>query len=466
MRGLLARSRRPIVVVVAILAALTLFAPSASAVKRNVAKLSLNPAKHTFMSLAVGKASAPFTFTVTNNGAARSGPVSFATGGTNGGDFLAVSGATNGCVSGTTTLAVGASCSIAVTFQPASVGKRAAILNVSGGAGEGTPFATLAGSATAGAHLTISPTDNDFGTVTVGNTSSTATFTVTNDGAVTSGTIHDHIIGTDTTEFTIPYQTNNCDLVTLAPGASCTIGVYFGPTSSGAKSASVQAYANTNEGAPSATLEGTGQEAAPACTVGPNSGCITLTSVVLHYLTSAPGTNPPTYGTKTYTISGTMSFTPTCQDGTSGCDYSYPNWVVTGSGTFQVDDGATNIDVGTWTTELYPTPLGPFADSSFNASTCHDAAIRSIYARLDFTGTSSSWIVDYAQIRTDTTASGPFKNMMLLSGVEGDGNYHTSDVSGISITCSARAGVFCSFFPNVSLRSRSRSVARGRGPVV
>jgi len=84
------------------------------------AKLVASPGTLAFATAGAGFSAAQ-TVTVTNSGNAASGPtgpISFAVTGTTGGVvFTAASGSTSGCVSGTTNLAPGASCTISVRFR-------------------------------------------------------------------------------------------------------------------------------------------------------------------------------------------------------------------------------------------------------------------------------------------------------------------------------------------------------------
>lgn len=103
------------------------------------------------------------------------------------------------------------------------------------------------------AQLTITAGTN-FGSVTVGESSTEMTFTVGNTGEGTSGTVSASIIGSGSTQFTI--ESNDCG--TVAPGATCVIAVSFTPTSAGAKSASLTVTADPGSTA-SASLDGTGR---------------------------------------------------------------------------------------------------------------------------------------------------------------------------------------------------------------
>ena len=65
-------------------------------------------------------------------------------------------------------------------------------------------------------------------------------FTITNDGATTTGSITPQLAGVDPSQFQI--ATSTC--TTLANGMTCTISIAFAPTSSGAKTAAFSVLAN------------------------------------------------------------------------------------------------------------------------------------------------------------------------------------------------------------------------------
>jgi len=101
------------------------------------------------------------------------------------------------------------------------------------------------------AALTISPLTSDFGSVIIGQTSTATTFTVTNTGASMSDQVVVAFTGT-TTDFHL--ASNTCQA--LAPAATCTIGVTFGPTVPGARPAMLTAHVAGSTA--SASITGTG----------------------------------------------------------------------------------------------------------------------------------------------------------------------------------------------------------------
>ncbi len=103
------------------------------------------------------------------------------------------------------------------------------------------------------AEISVDPGTNDFGSVTVDETSADATFTVTNDGTG-GGTITASLSGSNASQFDI--VSNSCT-GTLAAGGTCTIGVNFTPTSTGAKTATLNIAASPGNTV-TAALDGTG----------------------------------------------------------------------------------------------------------------------------------------------------------------------------------------------------------------
>ena len=107
--------------------------------------------------------------------------------------------------------------------------------------------------AIAPAALFIAPAAPDFGSILQGSSGATVVFTVTNKGGAASGAIATRIQGSN--EFIL--VSDSCLQATLAPLATCSIGVQFSPISAGAKTGTLSVSANPG-GALSAPLGGTG----------------------------------------------------------------------------------------------------------------------------------------------------------------------------------------------------------------
>jgi hypothetical protein len=160
----------------------------------------------------------------------------------------------------TAALAVGATCSITVSFAPTTGGAKVANLVITGTPG-GTIGVPLAGTALQPAVLALTPASQSYGTVAIGKSSPLVTYTVTNSGGVTTAPVT--LTSSDPT-FAISAST--CTDV-LAQAATCTFKVAFTPTAAATKTATLTATAGTV----TATASVTGVGAlAPALTITPS----------------------------------------------------------------------------------------------------------------------------------------------------------------------------------------------------
>jgi hypothetical protein len=215
----------------------------------NYPTASLTPTTLAFGNQEVGYPSAPIVATLTNTSSWTLNITSVTLSGSKPGDYLAVSA----CPA---SLAPNASCTVSVTFTPTATGSRTATLNVNDNVSGGKTTTSLTGTGTKPT-ATLSPGSDNFGTVTVGHTSSSKTSTLTNTS--TNGAILNvssiAITGTNKSDYS---QTNNCP-ATLAVNASCTITVTFTPTAAGTRTANVTVTDNESAGSRTITLTGTGQ---------------------------------------------------------------------------------------------------------------------------------------------------------------------------------------------------------------
>lgn len=109
----------------------------------------------------------------------------------------------------------------------------------------------------------MTPEGNNFGTITVGSSSSPLTITVTNGSNNTAGSVTPSVSGGNPGDFTITNSgAGSCAVagVTLAVGANCTFTVTFTPTASGARSTTLSVTYTGGDGLSpiSAALTGTG----------------------------------------------------------------------------------------------------------------------------------------------------------------------------------------------------------------
>jgi hypothetical protein len=232
-------------------------APHADLVGKSIsANLTISPTTKDFGNVHVGDPSSTQTFTVKNTGNATSGVLSITFNGTNSTDFTQTAGT---CVDATTTLTAGGTCTVVVTFTPGDSGARSGSLDVSTpNPAEGTASASLSGTGII-AVLEISPsTGHDFGSTV----DTPFTFTISNTGTDTSGSLTITLGGTDPGSFTVSGDGSGgtCDVTgsttTLAPSGSCTVDVTFKSGSGASQSATLDVTGGAGEGTPSAPLDG------------------------------------------------------------------------------------------------------------------------------------------------------------------------------------------------------------------
>ncbi|HET7831604.1 MAG TPA: choice-of-anchor D domain-containing protein [Gallionella sp.] len=222
-----------------------------------VATSTLTPtAPVTFASQQVGGTSVPQTFTLTNTGSVAVPITSILTGGTNYLDFVQ----TNNCG---TSLAVGASCAINVSFAPKAVGARVGAISVVDAAG--THTVTLNGTGVSTPSATLAPLSVAFGNYPVAATKSAPQPVVlTNTG---NGPLAISKIGIDFWgNYSNFAQTNNCG-TSLPGGQSCTINVTFTPNMLGTKTG----HLSVTSAAGTQTVTVTGTAANPTISLTPTS---------------------------------------------------------------------------------------------------------------------------------------------------------------------------------------------------
>lgn len=244
--------------------------------------LSIAPTSLTFADQLVGTASASQTTTVTNTGNLA---VTFNSVGTSTADFNITS---NTC---TGSLAINASCSIAVRFVPSAVGSRTGSLTIASSALSSPHTVGLSGTGIAGT-LSVPPQLN-LGGQQVGTVGAPVVIAVTNTSAipVTFGTLSINPVG----NFVL--ASNTC-VGTLAGGASCSIGIQFTPTVIGHLTASLIIPSNAVGNPHSMLLVGDGGPLPP----GNDS---TVSSLSFFNPAPLPAPNPPPQASSVF---GTLSF--------------------------------------------------------------------------------------------------------------------------------------------------------------
>jgi hypothetical protein len=153
------------------------------------------------------------------------------------------------------TLAVGASCTVQVTFQPTVAGPLSASVEVADDAPGSPQSATLSGTGTAAPVATFSTTSVTFAAQGVGTQSAAQMVTLTNTGTAVLNIEGISIAGANASDF---MQTNDCG-ASMAVNALCTFNVKFTPATAGARSASIMIDDDAPGNPHSIALTGTGQ---------------------------------------------------------------------------------------------------------------------------------------------------------------------------------------------------------------
>src|SRR5579872_1190428 len=168
---------------------------------------------------------------------------------------------TNTCGSSVT---AGNNCTISVTFRPTVAGTDNGTLTVTDNASSGSQSVSLTGSGVAAAPVaTLSKTSLTFGNQTVGTSSASQSFTLTNTGNATLN-INSVVASGD-------YSATTC-ASTLAPNGVCTINVTFTPTATGTRTGAVTISDNAGGSPQTVTLTGTGTSTgAPAVSLSASS---------------------------------------------------------------------------------------------------------------------------------------------------------------------------------------------------
>ena len=210
----------------------------------------LTPATIDFGSPTVGTTSAAQTATLKNAGTAPLTISSVGFFGTNTSSFSQ----TNNCGS---SLAAGASCSIAITCTPAAAGTLSANL----GANFPSPLPqqsialTCTGAAPAAPQAALTPATTNFGNVTTGTTSASQTFALANAGNAALAISSVSLGGANASVFAI--ASNTCG-TSLAASSSCTISITFTPTAVGSATATLSVADNASGSPQTSSLTGTG----------------------------------------------------------------------------------------------------------------------------------------------------------------------------------------------------------------
>jgi hypothetical protein len=195
-----------------------------------VADVTLSPGSHNFGNVAMGTAIGPVSFTLKNNLLVALSDLSITFVAANAGDFSLTN---NTCGS---SLASYGSCTFGVGLIVSALGAQTATLMVNENAP--APYNTLTSSLswTGVPDATLTPGSHNFGTVVKGTPSKPQTFTLHN-SELTTLSVSIGFAGSNPPDFSL---TNNTCGSSLASYASCTFGVIFTPSTTGAESATLK----------------------------------------------------------------------------------------------------------------------------------------------------------------------------------------------------------------------------------
>jgi hypothetical protein len=232
----------------------------------------LSPVSITFANQAVGTAGPASVVTLSNTGNAALAITSISVSGTNGADF----GQNNTCG---TSLAVGTSCAIDVTFNPVAAGTRQGTISVIDNAAGSPQTATLTGVGIAPS-VSFSSSTITFPSTVVGATSPGGGVTLFNTGNAALLISSITITGANTGDFS---ETSNCG-ISVPAGSSCTITALFSPTAAGQRTAAISVADNSTGSPQSVIITGTGTTGGPIANISPSS----LTFSSQNVMTSSP----------------------------------------------------------------------------------------------------------------------------------------------------------------------------------
>ena len=222
------------------------------------AHVTISPLAFDFGETVVGGNSGSHPFLVRNDGNLPTGfNLTFGTTGGDAGMFVDAGGST--CFLNEQLAAAGNpgdTCVLSYKFHPTAKGNRKTTLFAMATPG-GKATSALSGTATQ-AHLTITPGNANLGSANVGSTSGTTqSFTVTNNGTATSGTLHTTFGGTNPGDFSTTGP-DGCNGTTLAVGATCSFTAQFTPSAVGNRNAKVIEGESSGPVTVQAGLSGTG----------------------------------------------------------------------------------------------------------------------------------------------------------------------------------------------------------------
>ncbi len=327
---------------------------------------------------------------------------------------------TNNC---TPTLAGGATCTINVTFAPTTGGSLPGTVTITDSAANSPQTVTLSGTGTT-VIVTPSPASLTFPSQTVGTTSGSMSFTVTNTGTGSTPLT----VGAATGDFA---QTNACPTTLAASGGTCTVNVTFTPTTTGTRTGSIAITDQATNSPQTVSLSGTGASAGTVIvTVTPASetfaaqtvGTTSAAKIVTVKNTGTAASTSLSFGASgdfAAVAGGTTPCGTTLAGSGKSCTISVtftPTTTGTLTGSVSVTDGATNSPQMvslTGTGKAATVIVTPSPTSETFASQAVGTTSAAKVVTVKNTGTGSTPITispatgDFAQTNTCGTTLGP-----------------------------------------------------------
>lgn len=264
----------------------------------------VSPSSLSFSNQIVGTSSTFQTVTVTNNEPTPLTIASITIGGANASDYSE----TDNCVG---TVQAGANCSINVTFSPTATGLRTGALNITD---NGTSVHTVELTGTGTPNVSVSPSTLTFTAQLVSTTSTTESVSLMNIGATTPLAVTSiAITGSSSSDFS---ESNNCGS-SVAAGGSCTIGVTFTPSASGALSASISITDSASNSPQTVSLSGDGLAFALAVAPGSSASATVAAGQTGNYMLALSATGAST--------SDQVSVTIACSGAPAEASCTYPS---------------------------------------------------------------------------------------------------------------------------------------------
>jgi hypothetical protein len=267
---------------------------------------SVSPGSLVFGLQAVGTQSGPQSVTLMNLGSAALTLSQLTFTGPDAASFaVAMTGST--CPTAGGTLAIAASCKLAIDFAPQASGPKSATLNFIDNAPGSPQIVSLSGMAIAPV-LHVSPSSLTFAPQSVGIASASQTITLSNTGTSPVSVNQMSVTGTNPSDFS---QATNCGPV-LGPGMTCSVNVTFKPTAAGNRVASILISDDAAGSPQSIPLAGTGTQSA-----------VSLSPSSVTFAAQLVGTASQSFAiTLNNTGTGALAITSLTFSGTNPADFS------------------------------------------------------------------------------------------------------------------------------------------------